>query len=797
MQNKMRAFFFLLLLLSTFVFSQNLNFQIDVITHMNTASQFWVENNRIYAATSGGLFIYNLDNDKPQTYTSVDGIYNHHLTAIANSQYNLLALGSLNGYLTFFDVESKTFTNDENLKGTEIVDISSIEDTLWVLSKDFVSVYLYSQEQKRYQFRESYQEFGTSVGDFRAIEYANGRIWLANETGLVSAPGNFLKYNLYAGSNWRVQTTAQGLPGNVINDIVKGGSGELIYLATNRGISKYDFNSFSNITNGLVALSLTHLALRDGEIYAADSRRVYRLVSEQFELIYTSPHANITDLAVDIYDDVWISTQKRGLRNITDSKRIRIDGPLDNYIGEVYVDQNRRVWASSATLGTSPNRGIFVETENGWANFYFFGGTNNRYVSLNSSGAIMEDAGQNIWIGSWGGGAVLFDNDLNFYPINKSTNSGSVWTSSIAAEDTVGVETLPELNNILFPALGSGDFVVITDFWMDSQRQSIWVLNYLPSNRKPLVEYTFNSFTSNALDSTFWKHFGGPFGKNELHKITQDPFGDLWFATSEGVVQVRMDGDNLASEKYDESDGLKINSVWSIAADEDGYVWVGTRSGLNAILNRTVFDFRGTYQPIGLKINDIYVDSRNNKWFASDKGLSILKASDSPFDPNSWVDIVPFSSSIDPEQLGQRANVFKENLPSENIHSVFLDETTGDVYVGTDAGIAIIRNNPFASIFSDYEQLQVGPNPFVLEEDRDNLFSFFNLVANSEIKILTINGQLVRALDPKNFSENKGAMAQWDGRTEEGKFVSSGVYLYLMSNEEGQSKAGKVLVIRK
>jgi ligand-binding sensor domain-containing protein len=771
MHKKIVFFFLPVIFLSNLIFPQDFNFQLDVITHMNTASQFQVENNKIYAATTGGLLIYTLDNDKFQTYNSVDGIYNHYLTAIAKTKYNQLVLGSLKGYLTFFDAETKTVTNDENLKGTEILDITAIEDSLWVLSKDFVSVYLYDQDQKVYRFRESYQEFGTSVGEFRAIEYANGRIWLANETGLVSAPGNFLKYNLYAGSNWRVQTTAQGLPGNTINDVVKGGSGEIIYLATNRGLSKYDFNSFTNIINGLIAPSLQHLALRDGEIYVAESRRVYKLVSEQFELIYTSPHANITDFAIDIYNDVWISTQKRGIRNITDPRRVWIDGPMDDYMGEVYVDQNRRLWASSAPLGDTPNRGVFVETENGWANFFFFGGTNNRYHLLNSSGSIMEDAGQNIWIGSWGGGAVVFDKDLNIYPINRSTNAGSVWVSTVNSEDTLGVETLAELNNVLLPVTNTSDYIVITDFWMDFQRQSIWVLNYLPANLKPMVEYTATSFGNDVLDSTSWKHFG--------------------------VVQVRMSGDDLASERYDESDGLKVNSVWSIAADEDGYVWVGTRSGLNAILNSAVFDFRGTYQPIGLKVNDIYVDSRNNKWFASDKGLSILKASGSPFEPNSWIDIVPFSSSIDPEQLARRANVFKENLPSEQIHSVFLDEMTGDVYLGTDAGIAIIRNNPFASTFTDYEQLQVGPNPFVLEEDRSNVFNFFNLVANSEIKILTINGQLLRTLDATDFSENRGAMAQWDGRTEEGKFVSSGVYLYLMSNEEGQSKAGKVLVIRK
>jgi hypothetical protein len=94
MHKKIVFFFLPVIFLSNLIFSQDFNFQLDVITHMNTASQFRVENNKIYAATTGGLLIYTLDNDKFQTYNSVDGIYNHYLTAIAKTKYNQLVLGT-------------------------------------------------------------------------------------------------------------------------------------------------------------------------------------------------------------------------------------------------------------------------------------------------------------------------------------------------------------------------------------------------------------------------------------------------------------------------------------------------------------------------------------------------------------------------------------------------------------------------------------------------------------------------------------------------------------------------------
>lgn len=779
-------------------FSQQINLRLDVITHMNTASQFWLENDTIFAATSGGLLMHDLTRNQSHSFTCVDGIYDHYLNAAARGKNRMLILGSLSGNLSFLNPGDRTVSNNDNLQGTEIIDIAAIEDTLWVLSKNFVSAYLYDAQKQRYQFRESYHSFGVPLGDFRAIEYANGRIWLANAAGLLSAPGNFLKYNLYSASNWSLQTMANGLPSNTINDIAKSESPGALYLATERGLSIYDFNTFTNILAGLLVQGITESAVHGGVVYVSDARRVYRLLNNQFERLFTVPNADITDLFIAPGGEVWVSTVKKGLYNLTQSRQLLTDGPLDNYTGEVYLDSRRRLWCSGGILGDEKVKGIFVQTSKGWMNYYFSGGNNNRYFNLNSSNPIFEDAGQNIWVGSWGGGIVVFDPEMNMHPINNMTEAGQALLSSVESEETIPVQTAPELLSAIYPVVSTSDYLVVTDIGYDPLRQSIWVLNYAASNLAPLIEYKADRFDERALNPNSWKRFSGAFSKNELNKITQDPFGDLWISATEGVFQVRMRGDTLIGpQRYQEGDNLKINATTAIAGDQDGYVWVGTKSGLNAILNQVVYDFRETYQPIGLKINDIFVDSRNNKWFATDRGVSILRSSGSPFDPNSWIHIVPPNSSISPEQLALRANVFVETLPSEIIHSVFLDEASGDVYMGTVSGIAIIRNNPFTSPFRDYAQVKAGPNPFVLGDERSTPFTFYNLAPGSEVKILTLNGQLVRTLDPRNFSENKGAMAQWDGRTQEGNFVATGVYLFLISNEEGQDTAGKILVVRK
>ena len=42
-----------------------------------------------------------------------------------------------------------------------------------------------------------------------------------------------------------------------------------------------------------------------------------------------------------------------------------------------------------------------------------------------------------------------------------------------------------------------------------------------------------------------------------------------------------------------------------------------------------------------------------------------------------------------------------------------------------------------------------------------------------------------------------GSFGQWDGKNENGILVASGVYLYMITDENGNATSGKFLVIHK
>jgi len=66
-------------------------------------------------------------------------------------------------------------------------------------------------------------------------------------------------------------------------------------------------------------------------------------------------------------------------------------------------------------------------------------------------------------------------------------------------------------------------------------------------------------------------------------KIFQDTKGFIWFGTRNGLN--RYDGSEFVIYKHDPKDSLTLsdNHIWSLAEDNDRNLWVGTARGLNKL----------------------------------------------------------------------------------------------------------------------------------------------------------------------------------------------------------------------
>jgi len=781
--------FFLLFFLPWFLYGSD--FHWEVITNMNDAQEILIYRDTLYAATTGGFVVYPLSSEQPETWTAENGLTDQNFTSLTAAKNDLIVLGTINGTLTFFNRKEKYFREDFTLQGNEITDITAVEDTLWITAGKSVAVYLFDHQQNRFQFRDFFANFDHTVQDLRSIVYFNHHIWAASDNGIIFAPGNFLRYNLKAAENWRVLTTAQGmLSNNVFSLSVKE---DTMLIGTNLGLSKYDRQTFQHITTGISPKNIYHIRIVNGNIYVDNSSGVYELKNGQFTRLQNIYPNYLNDFHPITDENIWLAVKEKGLWNDHQNVRMRFNGPVDNSLGEALLDSRGRLWIVSGGFKDERGKGFSVRLSDGtWKNFRHLA----PWRATASAQCIMEDTGGNIWIGSWNGGLTIIDPDLKFYHFNNYTSPGKVWVSSVTEDDTVEYTPPDSVRHFLSYTGGEPNLLVITDIMLDIQRQSIWLTALSVQSEEPIIRFDQTEFNSLAFDSLHWHKMAFPEAINvtndQVAALTMDIFNNIWIGTeNSGVVamQIKESGE-INWIWLTESDNLKSSKCWAVAGDQDGYVWIGTHEGLNAYFNGELYDFREDYQPIGLRINKIFVDRENNKWFATDKGLSLLRASGSPWSASSWVHFVPKNS----EFFGE--NIYRTNLPSEEVRSVFVDDNTGDVYCGTTSGLAILRSNPFTTPLPNLDKVRVGPNPFVVSRSKMNYLRFHNLTANSQVKILTSAGRLVRTLTSNNIDEIMGSYAQWDGRNQNGKLVSSGVYLYLVVDENGNSTAGKFVVIR-
>lgn len=90
---------------------------------------------------------------------------------------------------------------------------------------------------------------------------------------------------------------------------------------------------------------------------------------------------------------------------------------------------------------------------------------------------------------------------------------------------------------------------------------------------------------------------------------------------------------------------------------------------------------------------------------------------------------------------------------------------------------------------SDTEEITIYPNPF--RPGEYPVMTFEGLPENASIRIYNIVGELVR-------SEEDIAIGffEWDGTNDKERKVSGGVYIYLIKDDKGGTKKGKIAVIR-
>lgn len=230
------------------------------------------------------------------------------------------------------------------------------------------------------------------------------------------------------------------------------------------------------------------------------------------------------------------------------------------------------------------------------------------------------------------------------------------------------------------------------------------------------------------------------------------------------------------------------NTVNALAKDNDGNIWVGTLEGPFVITDPDNFMNAGfaftqvkvprndgtdnaDYLLSGVPISAIAVDAANRKWFGTTgNGLYLISE-------DNIETISHFTTDNSP-------------LVSNNIVSLAVNNTTGEVMIGTDHGLMGFSGERTAepNKISD-DDLKIYPNP--VRPDFYGDVTIEGLPYGAEVKITTTGGQVVAS------GKSSNGEYKWDVRDAYGNDVGSGVYYVLVSTGNSKHGArGRLVVIR-
>ena len=168
-------------------------------------------------------------------------------------------------------------------------------------------------------------------------------------------------------------------------------------------------------------------------------------------------------------------------------------------------------------------------------------------------------------------------------------------------------------------------------------------------------------------------------------------------------------------------------------------------------------------------IVDIVVDGANRKWVSiANSGVYLVS-------PNGQQTIYRFTSLNSP-------------LPSDNVNDIEINSSTGEVFFATDKGMVSFRGVS-TKASENLENVFVYPNP--VRPEFNGTIKISGLTNKAVVKITDIEGNLVFE------ATSEGGTIEWDGSAF-GKYkVASGVYMVLISADDGEeTKVKKVMIIR-
>lgn len=736
----------------------------------------------VWAATTGGVFRYEIDSGAFSTYSPSDGLHGVAVQAVTvDPLHNALWIGYRDGVLDRLDPETgvvKSYfdiARAEQFSSRRINKVVVRGDSVFAATSFGVVVF----DPVRNEVRDTYSKLGslaagTEVFDLTFAPGQDGEpaIWLATNAGVAYA--SLQSFNLSDPAEWTVESA--GLPVRELRAIAwfEGA----IYAGTTRDLTRRS-DSGVYVPLGITTHGILDLEALSDRMVGVDRFAPFVVSGEQVRKLSLETHQDPVALIAGPDGNVWIGDTQGGLiamapPEISDRSaeviltEVYPDGPLDNLFSALQADGDGNLWA----IGFRDDESGFYrfDADGGWTNYVrrVFPELFTTYDRLH------VDARGHAWVGSSGNSLA------------EVSPSGAIraWDAG---------------NSSLLPAAGTDNYIIVGGI-ADDRDGRIWVTN--PSSPAPMHFYEPESEAWAAIPRIQCENFSTL--SVAFDRIYIDAFDQQWIIVidlanlrrvlgllvldvNETPAAINDDACRFFDEEGALGQGLPGTTVTSVVEDRDGIVWIGTDKGLAFAINNGVvaedanaaliwpqFADRteGTYLLNGIFVNDLAVDPAGRLWVATNEGVTVIRQAEGGY------------------EVVERFSADNSPLFSDMVIALAIDPISGKVYLATDQGLMSYEGGAIAPV-EQVGEIKVYPNPVYMESDAAVSVFIEGLVEATALRVVTLTGEVVARL------QTRGGRARWDGRDMQGRMVPSGMYLVIAVGEGGEGAAyGRMAVIR-
>ncbi len=602
---------------------------------------------------------------------------------------------------------------------------------------------------------------GSETNEVWDIAFGNGNVYAATDIGVYSA--DLSNPGLSYFGNWRLVNLLPTPEGKYTSLIFSGNKlyanlsdpisgGDKVYIVDNA-------STLFSFAPGVYNKSFDS-AISGFTISSSGSIRYYDINGSLTKTISSYGWAvpNISQAIVD-NGDIWIADINSGLirgENMSEFLALTLPGPVSNNAFYITSSKGKTIICGGATDVSWNNQGRPLQIS-----IY----ENSNWTSL-PSGTIIDplraltdpDNNNHIFVSTWGGGLLEYENN----------NLIKQYTESNSPLQT----TIPGRANIRICGMA-----------MDKSK-NLWITqSEVPGSIKVLKadgSWIINPLTIDAPT------IGDIIITGEGQKWIVLPRGYGLFIFDDNKTPEVFNDDRYKKLLIQDTENQPITTVYSIAEDLDGNLWVGTDQGPVIYYNpENVFDKDLKASRIKIPRNDgtnladymlktetitsIAIDGANRKWLGTASSGAYLLSSDG---------------------TTQIKNFNEQNSPllSNSIVSLAVDNKTGEVWFGTSKGVQSVRGDATAGD-EKFSKVYTFPNP--VRENYIGNVTITGLLRDSQIRITDISGNLVYE------TVSDGGEATWNLNTYTGRRVATGVYLVFCASKDGsQSYVTKMLVIK-